>query len=90
MSNKVLVCVEDNLLFQKVEEIIKSLSSLDLILTSRDELFMNMKVVRKLGGSDHDMIAFMNVRKMTQKDPYELQKGRFQLTEDVTSHAQPI
>lgn len=51
-----LVCAEDSFQFQKVEGQNKRLSTSDLVVS--------VKVVGNWGQSDHDVITFINLRKL--------------------------
>ena len=58
-SNKFLTCLADNFISQKVEGAIRGSACLDLILTNREELVDEVKVVGALGSSDHVILDFM-------------------------------
>ncbi|KAG6927235.1 hypothetical protein G0U57_010163, partial [Chelydra serpentina] len=51
LSNKLLECIGDNFLFQKVEKATRGEAVLDLILTNREEWVENLKVEGSLDES---------------------------------------
>lgn len=55
-------------MIQKVEDIIKQLFIFNFVLTNKEELVANMKVIGNLGASDHDMTEVMILRKKRHKD----------------------
>ena len=58
-SNKFLTCLADNFISQKVEGATRGCASLELILTNREKLVDEVKVVGALGSSDHVILDFM-------------------------------
>ena len=58
-SKKVLACVTDNFLLQKVEKETRGSAILDLILTNRDDLVGEVAVRETLSENDHVLLEFL-------------------------------
>ena len=57
-SSNLIDFIEDNFLFQKVNEPTRENNILDLVLTTSDDLVTDLKVCEHLANSDHNMIKF--------------------------------
>ncbi|GAB0208082.1 mitochondrial enolase superfamily member 1 [Grus japonensis] len=57
-----LECVDDNFLFQVIEEPTRRGAMLDLVLTNKEGLVGNAKLKGSLGCSDHEMVEFKILR----------------------------
>ncbi|GAB0202667.1 mitochondrial enolase superfamily member 1 [Grus japonensis] len=61
-SRRFLECVDDNFLFQVIEEPTRRGAMLDLILTNKEGLVGDVKLKGSLGCSDHEMVEFKILR----------------------------
>ncbi|GAB0203608.1 hypothetical protein GRJ2_002826400 [Grus japonensis] len=61
-SRKLLECVDDNFLFQVIEEPTRRGAVLDLVLTNKEGLVGDVKLKVSLGCSDHEMVEFKILR----------------------------
>ncbi|GAB0177853.1 hypothetical protein GRJ2_000250600 [Grus japonensis] len=61
-SRKFLECVDDNFLFQVIEESMRKGAMLDLVLTNKKGLVGDVKLKGSLGCSDHEMVEFRILR----------------------------
>ncbi|GAB0186589.1 hypothetical protein GRJ2_001124200 [Grus japonensis] len=57
-SRRFLEGIDDNFLFQVIEEPTRRGATLDLVLTNKEGLVGNMKLKGSLGCSDHEMVEF--------------------------------
>ncbi|KAJ7396062.1 hypothetical protein BTVI_148843 [Pitangus sulphuratus] len=57
-SKRFLECVDDNFFLQVIEEPMRRGAMLDLILTNKEGLVGNMKLLSSLGCSDHEVLKF--------------------------------
>lgn len=61
-SNTFLNCLEDNFIFQKLDEGTRGSAVLDLMFTKREDLTKKVKVTGTLGESNHIILEFLNSR----------------------------
>ena len=57
-SKRILECVDDNFLFQMVQEPMRKGAVLDLVFTNKDGLVSNAKLKGSLDCSDHKIVKF--------------------------------
>jgi len=61
-SRRFLECVGDNFLLQVIEEPMRRGAMLDLVLTNKEGLVVNVKLKGSLACSDHEMVEFKILR----------------------------